>query len=109
MFTCESNLLAANRTPVLFLLVLAGVFVVRVVVRGAGAGAAGARSTLIFQLLKTLIQKLYYANNRIQSIDVRVHYFWNRKTLDSKSPFTKLVNKKVKNRNSPIHINVNTE
>lgn len=48
MFTCESNLLAADGTPVLFLFVLAGVFVVGVCVRGAGAGAARARSALLF-------------------------------------------------------------
>lgn len=49
--TCESNLLAAYGAPILFLLVLAGVLVVRVRVRRARARSAGARSALLFQFL----------------------------------------------------------
>lgn len=52
VLTCESNLLAADGTPVLFLFVLAGILVVGVRVRGAGARAAGARSAFLFQFLK---------------------------------------------------------
>lgn len=49
--TCESDLLAADGTSILFLFVLAGVFVVSVRVGGPRASAAGARSTLLFEFL----------------------------------------------------------
>lgn len=58
VFTCESNLLAANGAPVLFLLILAGVLVIRVRVRGACAGTTRARATLLLQFLKLKYQPL---------------------------------------------------